>query len=562
MIRLETGSPRDSRAVSAHDCMCDRMTCTLTEQELWSGLDRHSVEIKEHLAECPTCQAKADEYNAGISALAEACTPRIDAPPPAIPDRIGHYTIISQLGAGGMGIVYAAKQQTPERVVAIKVIRGGAAADEYHVRLFRREAQTLARLKHPSIAAVYEAGRTDEGEHFIVMELVVGEPLTDYVRSRPVSRRGRLALFRKICDALTYAHQRGIIHRDLKPSNILVDEQGNPKILDFGLARVSDSEAVRTTMTDVAHLMGTLPYMSPEEARGEPGEVDIRSDIYALGVVLFELLTDQLPYTVKRTALPQAIKTICEDPPLRPSVVDRSLRGDLETIVLKALEKTPERRYQTVGMLGEDIDRFQADQPILARPAGGLYRFRKFAIRHKLFFVFLAALVGVTITTSVFVAQLERERRASRFRLFDSHDLMVASIENQLAQVHRSDGKFDQAEPHFRKALVTYRRLERDQRTARTLLALAGLLVDRNLASANDPEFADYDEAEALLQEAIVIFERNLLAWRDERTQTLKILRILYGPRVWDEQELASEVDRALIDLEAQAEALDSQSME
>lgn len=562
MIRLETRSPRDSRAVLAHVCTCDRMTCTLTEQELWSGLDRQSSEMKQHLAECPICQAKADEYNAGISALAEACTLRIDAPTPAIPDRIGHYTIISQLGAGGMGIVYAAKQQSPERVVAIKVIRGGAAADEYHVHLFRREAQTLARLKHPSIAAVYEAGRTDEGEHFIVMELVVGEPLTNYVRSRSVSRRGRLALFRKICDALTYAHQRGIIHRDLKPSNILVDEQGNPKILDFGLARVSDSEAVRTTMTDVARLMGTLPYMSPEEARGEPGEVDIRSDIYALGVVLFELLTDQLPYTVKRTALPQAIKTICEDPPLRPSVIDRSLRGDLETIVLKALEKTPERRYQTVGMLGEDIDRFQTDQPILARPAGGLYRFRKFVIRHKLFFVFLAALVGVTITTSVFVAQLEQDRRASRFRLIDSNDLMVAIIENQLAQVHRSDGKLDQAEPHFRKALVTYRRLERDQRTARTLLELAGLLVDRNLASASDPEFADYDEAETLLQEAIEIFESNLLAWRDERRQTLEILRTLYGPRVWDEQELASEVERALKDLEAQAEDIDPASME
>jgi len=243
------------------------MTCHLSEQELWSGIDRRAPEVERHLTSCTTCRERAVQFRAGISAVGEASAPKA-APLPA---RIGSYVVHRRLGEGGMGIVYEAEQEAPKRLVAIKVVRGGKHVDDYRRRLFEREAQTLGRLKHPSIAAIYHGGRTDEGEHFFAMELVHGVPLMQYVQDRQVNRRDRLRLFREIGQAINYAHQRGVIHRDLKPTNILVDDDGHPKVLDFGLARITDPEVSLTTTThDAGRIMGTLPYMSPEEARGNP----------------------------------------------------------------------------------------------------------------------------------------------------------------------------------------------------------------------------------------------------------------------------------------------------
>ena len=231
-----------------------RMSCNISEEELWDGIDRDLPEISAHIATCPTCQRRAAQFRESIEAVRVASTP--SSPP--LPDKIGSYLILKRLGEGGMGIVYEGEQQTPRRFVAVKVVRGGQYVDEYRVRMFQREVQTLARLKHPSIAAIYDAGRTEDGQHFFAMELVRGVRLGEYVHKEGISRQGRLGLFQKICDAINYAHQRGVIHRDLKPSNILVDADGNPKILDFGLSRITDPESGLTISgTEIGQIRGT-----------------------------------------------------------------------------------------------------------------------------------------------------------------------------------------------------------------------------------------------------------------------------------------------------------------
>ncbi|MFC1572489.1 tetratricopeptide repeat protein [Candidatus Eisenbacteria bacterium] len=363
-----------------------------------------------------------------------------------LPKQIGGYEIVGMLGEGGMGVVYEAVQQSTQRPVALKVARGGTYLDEHQIKLFQREIRTLALLKHPRIAAVYEAGRTEEGRHFFAMELVRGVPLDEYLRSQgrqsSIGRReirARLALFLKICDAITYAHQRGVIHRDLKPSNILVVRRGQVddaisadrstdgediKILDFGLARMTDADVTITTMVkDVRKIQGTLAYMSPEQAQGNPDEIDLRSDVYALGVVLYEMLTGERPYDIQRNMIHEAIRVICEEAPRRPSSTVRVLRGDVETIALKALEKEPGRRYQTVLGLAEDIQRFMSNQPILARSPSATYQFRKLVARHKGLFAFattlfiLLAVFGI-IMSVLFESQRRETRKADRINAF------------------------------------------------------------------------------------------------------------------------------------------------
>lgn len=348
------------------------MECRVSEQQLWSWIDRNAPELEAHLAECPRCRALADQIRAGIDTVAAGCA----TPDVPLPERVGPYLIRRRLGEGGQATVYEAEQPAPSRAVALKVLRGGHFAGERDVRYFQREIQSLAALQHPAIATIYEAGHTDDGQHFLAMELVRGRPLDVYVRDGPVPLPQRLELFCKVCNAVHYAHQRGVIHRDLKPSNILVDAEGNPKILDFGLARVMDTDVLRSkSMTQTGQILGTLPYMSPEQARGQTQAVGVQSDVYALGVILYELLTDRRPYPISPT-MPEAVRTICEVPPQRPGSINRALRGDLETIALTVLEKEPTRRYASVAALNDDIRRYLAGEPIHARPPSRLYVLR------------------------------------------------------------------------------------------------------------------------------------------------------------------------------------------
>jgi len=311
-----------------------------------------------------------------------------------------------------MGTVYEAVQEKPHRTVALKLMRHGIASRSA-LRRFEYESQILARLRHPGIAQVYEAGthRDDSGTvPFFAMEYIVGaKPITQYAKEKKLGTRQKLELFAQVCDACHHGHQKGIIHRDLKPSNILVDAQGQVKIIDFGVARSTDSDlAVTTLQTDIGQLIGTLQYMSPEQCEADPHNIDTRSDVYALGVVLYELLSGRLPYKVSSKQIFEATRTIREQQPTKLTTIDKSLKGDLETVVLKALEKDRERRFQSALELAQDIRRYLSGEAIMARPPSIVYQLRVFARRNKALFgaiaaVFVVLLGGVIVSTSLYL---------------------------------------------------------------------------------------------------------------------------------------------------------------
>jgi non-specific serine/threonine protein kinase/serine/threonine-protein kinase len=369
--------------------------------------------------------------------------------------RVGAYAIVRELGRGGMGAVYLAQRADGafEKQVAIKVLKRGTDTDEV-LRRFQSEREILARLNHPNIAGLLDAGTTDDGLPYFVMDYVDGKPITRYADEHGLSLTERLNLFRVVCSAVGYAHQNLIIHRDLKPNNVLVTNEGEVKLLDFGIAKLMqqvESEQLDVTVTMLRVM--TPEYASPEQVKGEP--VTTVSDVYSLGVFLYELLTGERPYKFTRRTPDVITKAICEQEPERPSTAvaratpkskfeirdSKTLRGDLDNIVLKALRKEPERRYRSVDQFSGDIRRHLEGLPVQARQDTAAYRASKFVQRHKLGVVAAGlvalALVGGTITTAwqAHETRLEKTLAEQRFEevrklahsvLFEYHDAIAA----------------------------------------------------------------------------------------------------------------------------------------
>src|SRR5262245_40263408 len=344
------------------------------------------------------------------------------APGPLLPPRVGRYRVLGLLGEGGMGAVYEAEQDRPRRPVAVKVVRPGLASPALIGR-FAHEAQILARLHHPGIAQVYEAGLDENGQPFFAMEFIRGQHLDEYTNRQGLDLAARAGLVARVADAVQHAHDRGVIHRDLKPANILVDEAGQPKVLDFGVARVIDADLLTAAgLTRTGQLLGTPNYMSPEQVTGDPAAIDRRADVYALGVILFELAAHRLPYRLEDRPLAEAARLILEQDPPRLGSLDPGLRGDLETIVARALEKDPARRYASAADLAADLRRWLAHEPILARPPSAVYPLRKFARRHTGLGGGVAAtvvpLVLGLVGTILFAVGEARQRRLAEFQAY------------------------------------------------------------------------------------------------------------------------------------------------
>jgi eukaryotic-like serine/threonine-protein kinase len=461
---------------------------------------------------CPQCLFKlalepsafgADDVTSAPGIPSAASDPAQVTPGSAShPERIGPYRILQVLGQGGMGVVYLAEQEEPiRRRVALKLIKLGMDTRDVVVR-FEAERQALALMDHPNIASVFDAGATPDGRPFFVMEYAPGVPLTEYCDAHRLGTQERLELFIKVCGAIQHAHQKGIIHRDLKPTNVLVVEQDGrpvPKVIDFGIAKATDQRLTeRTLFTAHGLLVGTPEYMSPEQAELGAVDLDTRTDIYSLGVMLYELLVGDLPFSstqLREAGYTELLRIIREEEPTRPSTrlttaggtanhmaerrhskvgtLAQELRGDLDWITLKALEKDRARRYATVSELAADLTRYLKNEPVVARPPSVRYRMQKFVRRNRLAVtasgvVAIAVLAGLVVSSALYV-------RAERAR-------GEAVTQRAEAVTQRAEAVRQRSEADTQRAQAEQRRAEADSAKIAEALARAQEASQRSVA--------------------------------------------------------------------------------
>lgn len=389
--------------------------------------------------------------------------------------RVGHFTIQRVIAQGGMGTVYEALQEHPRRVVALKMIRLGLSAPSA-LRRFEYEAQMLSRLQHPAIAQVFDAGVHDDESDpvpYFAMEFIPdAQSLTHYVKTALLPLRSQLELFATVCDAVHHAHQNGVIHRDLKPENILVDAAGQPKVIDFGVARVCEQDDRNAGMhTTAGHLVGTVPYMSPEQARGDSDRIDIRTDIYSLGIILYQLLTDRFPYEVEGS-LTEVLHNILHVAPAALGSHGTRLDAELVTIVLKCLQKDPPRRYQSAGELGRDIVHHLSGEPIEARRDSSWYVLRKTLRRHRVAAAVAAAFVILITASAIALLFMNQLQRTQRLRA----ETEAANAERQAAV----------AETEKQRALASGVEAEKQRDVAERQAYIANIAAADAAITAND----------------------------------------------------------------------------
>ena len=476
----------------------DAMTPCPTEEEL-AGYRLGVCEapdvarIEAHIAACDTCRAWCDAVDSDDDLLpdvrnaldaeqrdhektlivASASAHGAERVEPAAP-RIEGYAIIREIGRGGMGAVYLARQESTKREVALKVLLEGPFASTTAKRRFEREVELAAQLDHPNIVTILDSGIAS-GRYYCAMRNIVGRRLDRYIAGHQLSPDQILTLFLKICRAVNHAHQKGVIHRDLKPSNILVDDNGEPYILDFGLAKPAEgstlSDVEQTALSMPGQVMGTLPYMSPEQTTGRQQDVDVRSDVYSLGVILYQLLTGRFPYQVVGK-LAEVLRNIVEVAPERPSTIRRNINNEIETIVLTALAKEPVRRYQTADAFGGDIQRYLGGEPIEAKRDSGWYVLRKTATQHRAPLSVAAAIVLI-LTIGIFGVLKRRDQRAHA-----SADAILAGfVSNPVTALASALGATGAVKTYLHDGIDRY--LRSDAYTDRVKAARAGIWLDQ-----------------------------------------------------------------------------------
>ena len=421
------------------------------------------------------------------------------------------YDVHDQLPLGGQAVVYKATQKATKRTVALKVLLQGPHASARAQFRFEREVDLAASLQHPNIVTIYDSGIA-KGQYYFAMQYIEGKPLDEYVESEKLSVRQIMGLFEKVCSGVAYAHQRGVMHRDLKPGNIMVDAKGEPHILDFGLAKLtdgSDQTSPEMAMTSIpGKVIGTLAYMSPEQASAQPDKIDVRTDVYSIGIILYKILTDKFPYDVNGSML-AILRTIQEAEPTKPSTIIRRLNSEVEAILLKSLAKEPARRYQSAAHLQQDIDYWLKGMPISARADSSIYLLRKIITRHYYASAVVALLLVIVFGFSCFLYLLYGKYRENNTTLQGT----VQSLNEQIAQF--SNLALNVSFGDFLQALQADQSRERQEfirnfytryfaRGSREIKATIFLLDQRPLADKVTDFRQDLAESEPLFAEFVI----------------------------------------------------------